>query len=30
LVRFSKCALVSEKGSVVGIITVSDTLKLVE
>lgn len=30
LVRFSKCALVSQKGSVVGIITVSDTLKLVE
>lgn len=30
LVRFSKCALVSEKGEVVGIITVSDTLKMVE
>ncbi len=30
LVRFSKCALVSEKGNVVGIITISDTLKIVE
>lgn len=30
LVRFSKCALVSKKGNVVGIITVSDTLKMVE
>jgi len=30
LVRFSKCALVSEKGSVVGIVTISDTLKMVE
>ncbi len=30
LVRFSKCALVSEKGNTVGIITVSDTLKMVE
>lgn len=30
LVRFSKCALVSEKGNVVGIITTSDTLKMVE
>jgi len=30
LVRFSKCALVSEKGNVVGIVTVSDTLKMVE
>lgn len=30
LVRFSKCALVSQKGSVVGIITVSDTLKMIE
>jgi len=30
LVRFSKCALVSEKGNVVGIVTMSDTLKMVE
>jgi predicted transcriptional regulator len=30
LVRFSKCALVSEKGNVIGIITTSDTLKMVE
>lgn len=30
LVRFSKCALVSDKGNVVGIITISDTLKMVE
>jgi len=30
LVRFSKCALVSERGNVVGIVTVSDTLKMVE
>lgn len=30
LVRFSKCALVSDKGNVVGIITASDTLKMVE
>jgi predicted transcriptional regulator len=30
LVRFTKCVLVSEKGEVVGIVTVSDTLKLVE
>lgn len=30
LVRFSKCALVSSKGEVVGIITVSDTLKALE
>jgi predicted transcriptional regulator len=30
LVRFSKCVLVSEQGSVIGIITVSDTLKMVE
>lgn len=30
LIRFSKCALVSEKGNVIGIITVSDTLKMVE
>lgn len=30
LVRFTKCVLVSEKGEVIGIITVSDTLKMVE
>jgi predicted transcriptional regulator len=30
LVRFSKCVLVSEKGAVNGIITLSDTLKMVE
>jgi predicted transcriptional regulator len=30
LVRFSKCVLVSEKGNVIGIITVTDTLKMVE
>ena len=30
LVRFSKCVLVSEKGGVVGIITLTDTLKMVE
>jgi predicted transcriptional regulator len=30
LVRFTKCVLVSEKGEVVGIVTVSDTLKMVE
>jgi len=30
LVRYSKCALVSKKGSMVGIITASDTLKMVE
>jgi len=30
LVRFSKCVLVSEKGVVVGIITLTDTLKMVE
>jgi predicted transcriptional regulator len=30
LVRFSKCVLVSRKGNLVGIITVSDTLKMVE
>lgn len=28
LVRFSKCVLVSEQGDVIGIITVSDTLKM--
>lgn len=30
LVRFSKCILVSEKGNVTGIVTITDTLKLVE
>jgi predicted transcriptional regulator len=30
LVRFSRCVLVSEKGAVIGIITLSDTLKMVE
>lgn len=30
LVRFSKCVLVSEKGEVIGVITVTDTLKTVE
>ena len=30
LVRFSKCALVSEMGNVIGIITLTDTLKMVE
>jgi predicted transcriptional regulator len=30
LVRFSKCVLVSEKGHVVGVITITDTLKIVE
>jgi len=30
LVRFAKCILVSEKGNVVGIMTITDTLKLVE
>ncbi len=30
LVRFAKCVLVSEKGSVLGIITLTDTLKIVE
>jgi predicted transcriptional regulator len=30
LVRFSKCVLVSEKGDVTGIITVTDTLKMLE
>ncbi len=30
LVRFAKCVLVSEKGTVVGIITLTDTLKIVE
>ncbi len=30
LVRFAKCILVSEKGTVIGIVTITDTLKLVE
>jgi len=30
LVRFTKCVLVSEKGEVMGIVTLSDTLKMVE
>jgi len=30
LVRFTKCVLVSERAEVVGIVTVSDTLKMVE
>jgi predicted transcriptional regulator len=30
LVRFAKCVLVSERGVVTGIITLSDTLKMVE
>jgi predicted transcriptional regulator len=30
LVRFAKCVLISEKGTVIGIITVTDTLKMVE
>jgi predicted transcriptional regulator len=30
LVRFSKCVLVSRKGEVTGIITISDTLKMAE
>jgi predicted transcriptional regulator len=30
LVRFAKCILVSQKGNVVGIMTITDTLKLVE
>jgi predicted transcriptional regulator len=30
LVRFAKCVLVSERGVVIGIITLSDTLKMVE
>jgi predicted transcriptional regulator len=30
LVRFAKCILVSENGNVIGIVTTSDTLKLVE
>jgi predicted transcriptional regulator len=30
LVRFAKCVLVGEKGNVIGIITLTDTLKIVE
>lgn len=30
LVRFAKCVMVSEQGNVVGIITLTDTLKIVE
>jgi predicted transcriptional regulator len=30
LVRFAKCVLISEKSNVIGIITVTDTLKMVE
>ena len=30
LVRFTKCILVSEKGNLVGIVTITDTLKMVE
>jgi predicted transcriptional regulator len=30
LVRFARCVLVSERGNVIGIITLSDTLKMVE
>jgi predicted transcriptional regulator len=30
LVRFAKCILVSQKGNVVGIMTITDTLKMVE
>ena len=30
LVRFSKCVLVSETGNVIGVITLTDTLKMVE
>jgi predicted transcriptional regulator len=30
LVRYAKCILVSEKGNVIGIVTITDTLKLVE
>ena len=30
LVRFAKCILVSEKGTVIGIVTITDTLKMVE
>jgi predicted transcriptional regulator len=30
LVRFARCILVSEKGTVIGIVTITDTLKMVE
>jgi predicted transcriptional regulator len=30
LVRFAKCILVSDKGNVIGIVTITDTLKMVE
>jgi predicted transcriptional regulator len=30
LVRFAKCILVSQKGNVIGIVTTTDTLKMVE
>ena len=30
LVRFAKCVLTSEKGNVIGIMTITDTLKMVE
>jgi predicted transcriptional regulator len=30
LIRFSKCILVSQKSKIVGIITASDTLKMME
>jgi predicted transcriptional regulator len=30
LVRFTRCVLVSEKANVVGIVTITDTLKMVE
>jgi predicted transcriptional regulator len=30
LVRFAKCILVSEKANVIGIVTITDTLKMVE
>jgi predicted transcriptional regulator len=30
LVRFTKCVLVSRKGEITGIITISDTLKMAE
>jgi predicted transcriptional regulator len=30
LLRFAKCVLVSDKGNVTGIVTIADTLKMVE
>jgi predicted transcriptional regulator len=30
LIRFAKCILVTEKGNVIGIITTTDILKMVE